>query len=64
MKIIVDWDNCEANGLCMAAAPDVFHLDDDDQLHLKIENPSKERRAQVEEAIRLCPRACLSLEED
>ena len=64
MKVIVDWDNCEANALCMGAAPDVFHLDDEDKLHLKIENPSEEQRAQVEEAVRVCPRACLSVEED
>ncbi|MFE3618116.1 ferredoxin, partial [Streptomyces anulatus] len=32
MKIIVDFDRCEANGVCVGIAPDMFELDDDDQL--------------------------------
>ena len=32
MRVVVDWDLCESNGLCMAAAPEVFQLQDDDTL--------------------------------
>ena len=63
MKIIVDYDLCEANGMCVGAAPEVFDLDDDDNLHLKIAEPTEERRAEVEEAVRLCPRAALRIED-
>jgi len=63
MKIIVDFDLCEANALCVGAAPQVFHLDDDDNLKVLIEAPGEERRAEVEEAVRLCPRAAITLEE-
>ena len=50
MKIKVDWDLCEANGLCMGAAPEVFDLDDKDNLTVLIESPSEEMRTKVEDA--------------
>ena len=34
MKIKVDYDLCEANALCMKACPEVFTVDDDDNLNL------------------------------
>lgn len=64
MKIIVDFDLCEANALCVGAAPEVFNLDDEDNLHVLIEQPAQARRAEVEEAVRLCPRAAITLVED
>ncbi len=64
MKIIVDYDLCEANAVCMSKAPDVFKVDDEDNLHILIENPPEGLRDKVEEAVRLCPRQALSLSED
>jgi ferredoxin len=60
MKLIVTLD-CEANGLCVGIAPDVFELDDDDQLTVHEEHVVPTRRAQLEEAARMCPRAALRL---
>jgi ferredoxin len=62
MKINVDYDLCEANAGCMKVCPVVFHLDEDDNLHIKNETPPEELRAKVEEAVRRCPRQALSLE--
>ena len=62
MRVIVDWDLCESNALCMDAAPEVFEVDDDDELHLLQEHPPEELRTKVEEAVRRCPKAALSLE--
>ena len=62
MKIVVDWDLCEANGLCMDAAPQVFKLDDEDQLHILLEEPDEGLRQMVEKAVRLCPRAAIKVE--
>jgi ferredoxin len=64
MKIIVDYDLCEANAVCMSKAPEVFKVDDEDNLHILIENPPEQLRAKVEEAVRLCPRQALGLVED
>jgi ferredoxin len=63
MKVIVDYDLCEANAVCMKVCPEVFVLHDDDTLHLKTTNPDETLRAKVEEAVRRCPRQALSIEE-
>ncbi len=62
MKIKVDYDLCEANALCMKACPEVFSVDDDDNLNLSTEQPDEPLRAKVEEAVRLCPRQALAIE--
>jgi len=63
MKVIVDYDLCEANGLCVRFAPQVFKLDDDDNLHLLIAEPSEALREQVKKAERRCPKAAIRVEE-
>jgi ferredoxin len=62
MKIIVDTQLCEAHGDCVMAAPDVFDLDDDDNVVTLLQvEPGEEQRAQVEEAVRLCPVAAIRI---
>ena len=63
MKIVVDYDLCEANARCMEVAPDIFKVDEEDNLHILIESPSEDRRKDVEEAVRLCPRQALTIQE-
>ncbi|MFQ5697142.1 MAG: ferredoxin [Myxococcota bacterium] len=63
MKILVDYDLCEANAICMGVAPEVFQVDDDDNLNLQIEEIPENLRTKVAEAVRLCPRQALKLEE-
>ncbi|MFC4124449.1 ferredoxin [Nocardia rhizosphaerae] len=61
MKIIVDFDRCEANGVCVGIAPDLFELDDDDNLHVLDGDVADDRVADVEEAVAQCPKAALRL---
>ncbi len=63
MKIKVDYDLCEATAICMQQAPEVFKVDEDDNLHILDESPGPELREKVENAVRLCPRQALSLED-
>ena len=63
MKIVVDYDLCEANARCMEVAPDIFKVDEEDNLHILIESPSEDRRKDVEEAVRLCPRQAITVQE-
>jgi len=63
MRVVVDYSQCESNALCMAAAPEVFYLDDNDQLQLLIEYPDESLRAKVEQAVRTCPKQAISIEE-
>ena len=48
----------------MGVAPEVFHLDDDDVLHVIDERPDESLRSKVLDAIRLCPKQAISLQED
>jgi ferredoxin len=64
MKVVVDYDLCEANAVCMEQAPEVFKVDEQDNLHVLNENPPEKLRAKVEAAVRLCPRQALSIVED
>jgi ferredoxin len=63
MKVKVNWDLCEANALCMQAAPEVFKVDDDDMMHVLMEDVPEALRDKLEKAVRACPRAALSIEE-
>lgn len=63
MKIKVDFDLCESNGLCEAMAPEVFELDEDDFLQLKTDETTLANLANVKRAVAACPRAAISLHE-
>ena len=64
MRVIVDFDLCESNAVCLGIAPDIFEVRDDDFLYVLNENPPEESRAKVEEAIRRCPKQAISLAEE
>ena len=63
MRVIVDFELCESNALCMAAAPEVFEVRDDDFLYVLQEEPPEELRAKVEEAALVCPKLAITIEE-
>ena len=63
MRVVVDYDSCESNAVCMGIAPEVFEVRDDDNLYLLQENPPEELRAKVEEAVKRCPKQALSIED-
>jgi ferredoxin len=64
MKVVVDYDVCESNALCMAAAPEVFEVRDDDFLYVLMEHPPEELREKVETAVRNCPKQAITLVEE
>ena len=64
MRVVVDFDLCESNALCMAAAPEVFEVRDDDFLYILDEHPPEDLRPKVEEAVRRCPKQAISIAED
>jgi len=61
MKIVVNFDLCESNAVCMQVAPEVFEVRDDDFLYILNENPGEELRDKVEEAVARCPKQAISL---
>lgn len=64
MRVVVDYDLCESNALCMAAAPEVFEVRDDDFLYVLDEHPPEKLRKKVEEAVKRCPKQAIRIEDD
>jgi ferredoxin len=64
MKVVVDFDLCESNAICMGIAPEVFEVREDDFLYILDENPPESLRGKMEEAVASCPRAAIKLVED
>ncbi len=61
MRVVVDLMKCESNGMCMALAPEVFLVNDDDELVVLQETPDEHLRSKVVEAVKQCPKQALSL---
>ncbi len=62
MKVVVDYDLCEANALCMKAAPEIFRVEEDDTLTIKLDVVPDELKEKAQEAARLCPRQAITYE--
>jgi len=63
MRVVVDFDKCESNAICMGHAPEVFEVREDDFLYILDETPPESRRPQVELAVKNCPKQAISLED-
>ena len=61
LRVRVDHELCEANGVCVRLVPEVFVLDDDDRLRLEQEHPDEALRSRVAEAVRRCPKQALAI---
>ena len=64
MRVVVDYDLCESNAICMGIAPEIFEVRDDDFLYVLNETPGEEDRAKVEECVQRCPKQAISIAED
>jgi ferredoxin len=60
-RVVVDFDRCESNALCMAAAPEVFEVRDDDFLYVLDETPPESLREKCVEAARVCPKQAITI---
>jgi ferredoxin len=60
MEIRVDRDLCEANAVCSGLAPEVFELDDDEQLVIH-ETAAGSQVERVSLAVARCPKNALKL---
>jgi ferredoxin len=63
MRVVVDFDLCESNAVCMGILPEVFEVRDDDFLYVLDENPPEELRPKLEEAVRRCPKQAIAIED-
>ncbi|MFB0901676.1 MAG: ferredoxin [Acidimicrobiales bacterium] len=60
-KVVVDYDLCESNAICMQIAPDVFEVRDDDFLYLLTEAPDEDQRVKVQESVQRCPKQAIAI---
>lgn len=63
-RVVVDFDLCESNAVCMQVAPEVFEVRDDDFLYVLDETPGPELRGKVDDAVARCPKQAISISED
>jgi ferredoxin len=61
MKVTVDHDLCEANGVCASITPEVFDLDDEDHLRILLPQVPARLADLVERAVGSCPKMALRL---
>ena len=63
LQVVVDRDLCDAHGVCVSRAPEVFEIGDDDLMKPLAEFPGEGQIDAVREAIRGCPKGALALVE-
>jgi ferredoxin len=63
MRVKADYDLCEAHAMCESFAPDVFEIDDDDNLQIRHPEITEENRQRIEQAVAACPVGALSIVE-
>ena len=64
MKVVLDELRCDAHGQCVDACPEVFALDDDDDIvRILVEEPDESLREKLERAAMLCPKAAITIED-
>jgi ferredoxin len=62
-RVVADLDRCEGSALCIALAPPVFGLGDDEVVSILWAEPSDDLRTAVDNAVGLCPTGALRLVE-
>jgi len=63
MKVILDELRCDAHGVCVTACPEVFALDDnEDIVRVLIEDPDESLRDKLKKAAQGCPKAAITIE--
>ena len=63
MKVLVDYDLCTSNAVCMGIAPEVFEVRDDGFMYVLNENPGPEFDERLRRAVAGCPNGAISIEE-
>jgi ferredoxin len=64
MKVVVDYDVCASNAVCMGIVPEVFEVRDDGFLYVLQEHPEPELQDKVRQAANNCPTGAITLEDE
>jgi ferredoxin len=64
MRVLINQEKCCGAGQCVLAAPSIFDQRDNDGVVILLnENPPESARAEVEQAVRLCPAVAIRIED-
>ena len=64
MKVVLDELRCDAHGVCVTACPEVFALEDtDDIVRIICAEPDESLRDKVQKAVKACPKAAITVED-
>lgn len=63
MRIVVDPELCEGNGVCVALAPGLFELQEQGTAQIRVPLPPEEFRAIAKAAAAGCPRAAIRIDD-
>ncbi len=63
MKVVVNYDLCTSNGVCMSIAPEVFEVRDDGYMYVLNDEPGPEFAERMAQAVAGCPNGAISLED-
>ncbi len=64
MRVHINQEKCCGAGQCVLAAPSIFDQRDNDGVVILLnENPPESARAEVEQAVRLCPAVAIRIED-
>lgn len=63
MRIVVDYDLCQSNGVCEDILPEIFEVRDDGYMYVLNERPEDSLREKLQECVDSCPTSALSLED-
>lgn len=64
MRVRINQEKCCGAGQCVLAAPSVFDQRENDGVVILLnESPPESARAEVEQAIRLCPALAIQIED-
>jgi ferredoxin len=61
VKVVVDFDVCASNAVCMGIAPEVFEVRDDGFLYVLDENPPESLREKLRQAANGCPTGAITI---
>ncbi|MCU1607204.1 MAG: ferredoxin [Modestobacter sp.] len=61
IKIIADFDKCEAFARCVDAAPDLFGINDENFVEIVDSSPAPDRLEAARKAVDSCPVRALSI---
>jgi len=64
VKVVVDFDECASNAVCMGIVPEVFEVRDDGFLYILDEHPPEELRPRLREAVNGCPTGAITIVDD